>query len=83
MVPSSNVTEYVIFFQNSFPSLIAHELAEYFYPGFRWIGVELTQISGILWKYPKTADFWSAPSVLQLAVIRVAPETKALRFIKG
>ena len=65
-------------FESSFLSLIPHELAEYFYVGFRWISAELTEIPGILWKHPKTANFWSAPSVLQLAVSRCID---ALAFI--
>jgi hypothetical protein len=70
-------------FANFLLPLIAHELAEYFYLGFRWIGVELTQIPGILWKHPKTADFWSTPSVLQLAVSRTKHKSLRAQYYSG
>jgi hypothetical protein len=56
-------------FTNSFLSLIARESAEQIYPVSMSIGEELTEISGILRKYPKNRNFWFPPSVLQLAVI--------------
>ncbi|KAJ7886992.1 hypothetical protein B0H13DRAFT_2277601 [Mycena leptocephala] len=48
MTPQTQLAKYRIFFATSSLSLIAHELAEYFYPGFKGIGVELTEIPGIL-----------------------------------
>jgi hypothetical protein len=50
-----------IIFANFFLLLIWHELAEYFYLGFMWIGAELVEISGILPKHPKTELFQSVP----------------------
>jgi hypothetical protein len=47
ITPKTQLAKYNIF-ANSFLSLIAHELAEYFYLGFKGIGVELTEIPGIL-----------------------------------
>ena len=66
----SKTTNYLIqnIFVSLFLSLIAHELAWQIYLGFVQIGAELVELLRIIWKHPKTENFWSAPSVLPIAV---------------